>query len=33
VIAEVALDLPGWEAIAGPEGARDAREHLYRVAG
>jgi hypothetical protein len=33
VIAEVVLDLPGWEAIAAPEGARDARERLYRVAG
>jgi len=31
VIAETALELPGWEAIPSPEGARDAREHLYRV--
>lgn len=31
VIAEAALELPGWEAIPAPEGARDARELLYRV--
>ena len=33
VIAEAAIELPGWEALPAPEGARDAREHLYRVAG
>lgn len=33
VIAETTLELPGWDAIAAPEGARDAREHLYRVGG
>ena len=31
VIAETTLELPGWESIPAPEGARDAREHLYRV--
>jgi S-adenosyl-L-methionine methyltransferase len=31
VIAETELELPGWEALPAPEGARDAREHLYRV--
>jgi len=33
IIAEASLELPGWEALPSPEGARDAREHLYRVAG
>ncbi|HEY3918491.1 MAG TPA: class I SAM-dependent methyltransferase [Stellaceae bacterium] len=33
VIAEATLELPGWEAIPAPEGARDAQEHLYRVGG
>jgi hypothetical protein len=33
VIAETLLELPGWEALPPPEGARDAREHLYRVGG
>lgn len=33
VIAETALELPGWESIPAPEGTRDAREHLYRVSG
>jgi hypothetical protein len=33
VIAETALELPGWEALPASEGARDAREHLYRVSG
>lgn len=31
VVAESALELPGWEAVVAPGGARDAREHLYRV--
>jgi S-adenosyl-L-methionine methyltransferase len=31
IIAETTLELPGWEALPAPEGARDAREHLYRV--
>lgn len=31
VIAETAIELPGWEVVAAPESARDAREHLYRV--
>jgi len=31
VIAETAVELPGWEAVPASEGARDAREHLYRV--
>ncbi len=33
VIAEAMLELPGWEALPAPEGARDVREHLYRVGG
>lgn len=31
VIAEGALELPGWETVAVPDAARDAREHIYRV--
>lgn len=31
VIAEATLELAGWEAVPTPEGARDARERLYRV--
>jgi hypothetical protein len=33
VIAETVLELAGWQALPLPEGARDAREHLYRVTG
>jgi hypothetical protein len=33
VIAETAIELPGWEALPAPEGARDAREQLYRISG
>jgi hypothetical protein len=32
IIAETTLELPGWEALPAPEGTRNAREHLYRVA-
>jgi hypothetical protein len=33
VIAESEIDLPDWEKLPGAEGARDARERLYRVNG
>ena len=31
VIAEVPLELPGWEAIALTDQTRDSRDYLYRV--
>jgi hypothetical protein len=32
VSAKAKIELPGWEALPAPEGARDMRAHLYRVA-
>lgn len=31
VLSEIALDLPGWEALPPPEGVREGRHHLYRA--
>jgi hypothetical protein len=31
VVSEIALDLPGWQALPPPEGVREGRHHLYRA--
>ncbi|MDE2166190.1 MAG: hypothetical protein KGJ66_07620 [Alphaproteobacteria bacterium] len=31
VLSEIALELPGWEALPPPEGVREGRHHLYRA--
>jgi len=31
VVSEIALELPGWEKLAVPEGVREGRHHLYRA--
>ena len=31
VLSEIAIELPGWEALPPPEGVREGRHHLYRA--
>lgn len=31
VVSEIALELPGWQALPPPEGVREGRHHLYRA--